>query len=145
MANLRKLSGEECIKCLKVYRTNGDVSAFDMLVICNMWRVRKLAKEFLGLGLSIADLISAGNMGLVEAINKCELDSVTSDSFGELIDIYIRNAMTKELHLFGQKKWIKSLSSVIDLNDTEKASLVTSGIMFEDEIEPLDNNQKFHI
>ena len=44
--------------------------------------------------------------------------------------------MTAELQRFGQNKWLSSLSSIIDLNNTEKASLISSGILFEDEEEP---------
>ena len=44
--------------------------------------------------------------------------------------------MTDELQRYGQKKWLSSLSSIIDLNETERASLITSGILFEDEVEP---------
>ena len=136
MGKFRKISDEESLKCLKVYRATGDVSAYDMLIICNMWRVRKIAKEFLGLGLPITDLISAGNLGLIEAINTCDLENVTDNSFGPIIDITIKNYMTDELQRYGQKKWLSSLSSIIDLNETERASLITSGILFEDEVEP---------
>lgn len=142
MGNFRKISDEESLKCLRVYRNTGDISAYDMLVICNMWRVRKIAKEFLGLGLPITDLISAGNLGLIEAINTCDLESITENSFGTYMDITIKNYMTNELQRFGQSKWVNSLSSTIGFTDAEKASLVTSGILFEDEVEP---SSKLHM
>ncbi len=142
MGNFRRISDEESLKCLRVYRNTGDVSAYDMLVICNMWRVRKIAKEFLGLGLPFTDLVSAGNLGLIEAINRCDLENITENSFGALIDITIKNYMTEELQRFGKSKWVNSLSSTIGLTDTEKASLITSDILFEDEVEP---SSKLHM
>lgn len=62
------LTKEEEIK-LAVKAKNGNKAAKDKLVTSNLKFVIKLAKQYQNLGLDIEDLISEGNLGLIEAVD----------------------------------------------------------------------------
>mgnify|MGYP002682631315 CR=1 FL=1 len=62
------LTREEEIK-LAVKAKNGNKAAKDKLVTSNLKFVIKLAKQYQNLGLDIEDLISEGNLGLIEAVD----------------------------------------------------------------------------
>ena len=50
----------------------GDTYAINKLVTSNLRFVIKIAKEYQGNGLSLSDLISEGNIGLIKAVHKFE-------------------------------------------------------------------------
>lgn len=52
----------------------GDTYAINKLVTSNLRFVIKIAKEYQGNGLSLSDLISEGNIGLIKAVHKFEPD-----------------------------------------------------------------------
>lgn len=52
------------------YKKNGDSSARDTLIQCNLKLVISVAKHYAGREVSILDLISEGNVGLMRAIDK---------------------------------------------------------------------------
>jgi len=51
---------------------DGDTYAINKLVTSNLRFVIKIAKEYQGNGLSLSDLISEGNIGLIKAVHKFE-------------------------------------------------------------------------
>lgn len=75
--NNRPLLSEEEEKDLAVKCSNGDKKAREQLVDANLRFVVKVAKEYQGMGLSLADLISEGNIGLLNAVDKYEVSKGT--------------------------------------------------------------------
>lgn len=55
---------------LGIKAREGDKKAFDRMVTSNLRLVVKVAKEYKGRGLLILDLISEGNIGLIQAVKK---------------------------------------------------------------------------
>lgn len=63
------LSKEEEI--LLIYKAqNGNQKAFDLLVLSNLRFVISTAKKYLNQGLELSDLVSVGNIGLIESIKR---------------------------------------------------------------------------
>ena len=52
---------------------NGDTTARERLIKCNLRLVVKISHDFKGKGLPIEDLVQEGNIGLIRAIDKYEL------------------------------------------------------------------------
>ncbi len=69
IANIKPLQKEEEYK-LAIKAQNGDTSAAQKLVTCNLKFVVKVAARYQNRGLSLSELISEGNMGLLKAIEK---------------------------------------------------------------------------
>lgn len=63
------LSKEEEIKYSRLAK-NGDKSAFEILLKSNLRLVVTVARRYTGSGISLSDLISEGNIGLLSAIEK---------------------------------------------------------------------------
>jgi RNA polymerase sigma-32 factor len=66
------LSGEEEAEMIRRWRELGDTKARDRLVQAHLRLVIKTAGQFKGYGLSAADLIAEGNLGLVRALDGFE-------------------------------------------------------------------------
>jgi len=71
IAKIKPLSREEEQK-LAIKAQNGNKKALDKLVTTNLKFVVKVASRYQNRGLSLAELISEGNMGLIKAIEKFE-------------------------------------------------------------------------
>ena len=70
VAGCKPLSREEEYELWKKYKYNGDIKARDKLISSNLKFVASIAKQYQGRGLSYADLIAEGNIGLIKAIDK---------------------------------------------------------------------------
>jgi RNA polymerase sigma-32 factor len=68
------LEPEEEFLLAKRYREHGDRAAADRLVKSHLRLVVKLAANYRGYGLPVAELISEGNIGLMQAIERFEPD-----------------------------------------------------------------------
>lgn len=64
------LSREEEVSLWEKYKKNNDLAARDKIIKSNLKFVASVAKPYIGLGLSYADLIAEGNIGLLKAIDK---------------------------------------------------------------------------
>lgn len=70
IANYKPLSKDEEIELFKDFKYNHNLDARNRLVNANLKFVMNIAKSYYGQGLSYADLISEGNMGLIKAIDE---------------------------------------------------------------------------
>ena len=68
----RMLSADEELLLANCWREQGDRAAADRLVTSHMRLVAKIARGYRGYGLSIDDLVSEGNLGLIQAVNRFE-------------------------------------------------------------------------
>ena len=70
VANYKPLSREEEFELWRKYKYDGDMAARDKLISSNLKFVASIAKQYQGRGLSYADLIAEGNIGLMKALDK---------------------------------------------------------------------------
>jgi RNA polymerase sigma-32 factor len=68
------LAPEEEFMLAKAWREHGDVEAAHRLVTSHLRLVAKIASGYRGYGLPVAELISEGNIGLMQAVKKFEPD-----------------------------------------------------------------------
>jgi len=68
------LSAEEEFMLAKSYLDHGESEAAHKLVTSHLRLVAKIAMQFRGYGLPVADLISEGNLGLMKAVKKFDPD-----------------------------------------------------------------------
>jgi len=68
------LSAEEEFMLAKSYAQHGESEAAHKLVTSHLRLVAKIAMQYRGYGLPVADLISEGNLGLMKAVKKFEAD-----------------------------------------------------------------------
>ena len=64
------LSKEEDFSLWEQYKKNHDLAARDKIIQSNLRFVASVAKNFIGQGLSYADLVAEGNCGLMKAMDK---------------------------------------------------------------------------
>ena len=65
----RLLQPEQEHRLARNWRTHGDVPAAHELVTSHLRLVVKMAMNFRGYGLPVADVIAEGNIGLMQAVN----------------------------------------------------------------------------
>lgn len=70
VAGCKPLSKDEEYELWKRYKYEGDLGARNKLVSSNLKFVASIAKQYQGRGLSYADLIAEGNIGLIKALDK---------------------------------------------------------------------------
>jgi RNA polymerase primary sigma factor len=89
------LSGDEQIR-LAVKAKAGDQDSFDKLVKCNLRFVISIAKEYKASGLPLEDLISEGNIGLMEAVHR--FDETKGFRFISYAVWWVRQSITKSIN-----------------------------------------------
>ena len=89
------LSGDEQIE-LAVKAKAGDQNAFDKLVKCNLRFVISIAKEYKSSGIPLEDLISEGNIGLMEAVHR--FDETKGFKFISYAVWWVRQSITKSIN-----------------------------------------------
>lgn len=77
------------------FRNEGDLEARDMLINCNLRLVVSIAKKYNNNHLELMDLISEGNMGLMQAVEK--FDPELGYRFTTCATPWIKQAITKSI------------------------------------------------
>lgn len=109
----RRLTLEETEKCLKAWRELKDEDALTLLTVCNSGLVGFFAKKYIGNGLTFDELVSAGNEGLIRAINKFDYQEREIQSFSSYVAIVIENAMRRELKNYNKHRHVLSYDQPI--------------------------------
>lgn len=112
----RRLSLDETKNCLRAWRELGDEDALEVLTICNGGLVGFFAKKYLGKGLTFEELQSAGNEGLINAINKFNYNEKEIEGFSSYISIAIENQMKMELRKYNKHSHVLSFDQPIGQN-----------------------------
>ena len=107
--NTNLLTADEEVE-LAIKIKNGDQKAIDKIVKSNLKFVIKIAKEYQGRGLSLADLINEGNYGLIKATTK--FDHTRGFKFISYAVWWIRHAITQSLN--DNSRTIRLPSNVIN-------------------------------
>jgi len=89
------LSGDEQIQ-LAIRAKAGDKKAFDELIKCNLRFVISVAKEYTSSGIPLEDLISEGNIGLMEAVNR--FDETKGFKFISYAVWWVRQSIIKSIN-----------------------------------------------
>lgn len=129
---LTKIKEKRLLKLSK----KGNIKAKNEILESNLKFVFDVAKHYTGRGLSISELISEGNMGLLRAIDK--FDEEKDVKFISYAVWWIRQAMTEAI-----KK--KKLLSMVELDSTESNDTIFERKVSDDEDEYVDrvNDVKF--
>ena len=136
MANI--ISLDETKRLLISWRETGNKKDFEKLVISNSGLVGYFAKKYLGQGLSFEELVSAGNLGLINAINMFDYINRDMQGFSSYIGVSIENGMLAELRKYRKHSHVMSLSEPIGTSkDGDEITL--EDILATDDEELLDN------
>lgn len=112
----RLLTLDETEKYLKLYREFANEDALTLLVTCNSGLVGFFAKKYLGKGLTYDELVSAGNVGLIKAINKFDYEEREIQGFSTYISVAIENAMKYELRKYHKHSHVLSFEQPLGQN-----------------------------
>lgn len=93
------LSKEEEIELFKQLE-NGDPSVKQIIVNHNLKLVINMSKHYMGLGLNALDLVQAGNMGLITAVDK--FDYKLGYKFSTYASHWIKQSMTRAISNHGR-------------------------------------------
>lgn len=97
---IKSLTQEEEYELLKLAKA-GDIVARQKLVSANLRFVVTVAKEYQVKGFDICDLINAGNIGLIEAIDKFQLDNKVKVKFLSYAVWWIKNCIIEHIKEYG--------------------------------------------
>jgi len=117
-------------RLLKLIR-RGDLKAKNELLEANLKFVFDIAKHYTGRGLSISDLISEGNMGLLRAIDK--FDETKDVKFISYAVWWIKQAMMEAI-----KK--KKVLTMVEIDPTQSNDTVFEKNVSDEEDEILSKN-----
>ena len=93
----RKLSLDETKRFLIAWREYEDKDALTVLVECNQGLVGFFISKYIGKGLSFDELMSAGNLGLLKAINGFDYENVSIKAFSSYLAVSIDREMKKDI------------------------------------------------
>ncbi|MBV8279623.1 MAG: sigma-70 family RNA polymerase sigma factor [Verrucomicrobia bacterium] len=74
---------------------NGSSDAHERIILCNLRLVVSIARDYLGLGLQLEDLVSEGTTGLMKAVSKFDPDN--GARFATYATWWIRHAILRAL------------------------------------------------
>lgn len=105
----RLKSGDEFDVARRVQR--GDAVAKARLVTSNLRLVISIAKRYQGMGISLPDLVSEGNIGLIRAVEK--FDPERGFRFSTYASKWIRQAVTRAL--VNQSRTVRMPANVVEI------------------------------
>lgn len=114
------LTFDETNKCLRAWRELNDKNALEILIISNSGLVVFFAKKYMGKGLTFEELQSAGNVGLLNAINKFDYKERAIEGFTSYISVAIENCMKMELKKYHKHSHVLSFDQPIGQNKDGK-------------------------
>lgn len=112
----RRLTLDETKNCLRAWRELANEEALEVLTIGNGRLVGFFAKKYLGKCLTFEELQSAGNEGLLNAINKFDYNERAIEGFSSYISIAIENQMKMELRKYNKHSHVLSFDQPIGQN-----------------------------
>lgn len=89
------LTKEKEVELAKRYKENHDLSAREELINCNWRLVISVARNYIGANLSFMDLVHAGNMGLMKAVDK--FDYTKGFKFSTYATPWIRQSIKRAI------------------------------------------------
>jgi len=93
------LTPEEEVQLARRVREHGDVIAREQMIHANLRLVVKVARSYMGKGMSLGDLVAEGNLGLIRAVEQFDADAGTR--FSTYAVWWIKQAIKQALHNAG--------------------------------------------
>ncbi len=112
----KRLNLDETKNALRAWRELGDKDALTLLVVSNGGLIGFFAKKYSGEGVTFEELVSAGNEGLVRAINKFNYQERDIRGFSTYISTAIENSMRYELRKYNKHSHVLSFDQPIGQN-----------------------------
>ena len=134
----KQLNLEETKKCLVAWREFFDEDALTILVISKRGLVGYFAKKYLGKGLNLDELKSAGDLGLINAINKFNYLENPIEGFNSYISKAIENEMLYEIRKYNKHSHVLSFEQPLGQNKDGK-ELTIEDIVGTDAEELMEN------
>lgn len=110
------LTKEETKNLLEKWRVFKDEEAVRRLIDSNIALVKFIAKKFQNSGVLFDDLVSAGKIGLFNAIDKFDYLNRPIECFSTYIGRAIENEMTREIKKYSKHKHVLSFEQPIGHN-----------------------------
>ena len=89
----------EEVQLARLVREHGDVIAREKMIHANLRLVVKVARSYVGKGMSLQDLVAEGNLGLIRAVEQFDADAGTR--FSTYAVWWIKQAIKQALHNAG--------------------------------------------
>lgn len=126
-------------KELSVRALQGDQTAINQLVECNLLLVVSVAKKYYGCGLPLLDLIQEGNLGLMKAAEK--YDGTKGFRFSTYATYWIRQAISRALG--EQSRTIRIPANMVEL--LSKVKKATAELTQKNQKAPTDKEIAEHL
>ncbi len=113
------LSLEEIRGLLVAYKERNDLEAYNILAISNIGLVNLAAIQYLGNGLTMDEIISAGNLGLIDGINSFDYLNREIEYFYPYILKCIVKQIQKDLNVFDENSRNISFDQLLPIYDED--------------------------
>lgn len=153
ISGFKSLSKEEEFGLFDRYK-KGDDSAYNQIVEANLRLVVKVARRYIGRGIAMLDLIEEGNLGLLHAIKKFEVERGFRFSTYSIwwIKQYIERAIMNQsrqirlpVHVIKKLTSYLNAGTKIGKSDTEDISCAEIADHFDTEVEKVQKIMKYKL